>query len=358
MAQSSASQPLVDFHNVSVMFGDNPMPALQLAKDGQNRAQIAEKFPQNTLGVVDCNLQVQQGEIMVLMGLSGSGKTTLLRTVNGLNPITDGAVNILDGDSYINIAGISDEKLCYVRTNLVAKVFQNFALLPWRNVADNVALGLEISGVPMAERMERVHQQLEIVGLTGMAHKKISELSGGMQQRVGLARAFTMNAPLLLMDEPFSALDPLIRTRMQDELLSFREQLQSTIIFVSHDLDEAIRIGSRIAIMQDGRIVQCDAPVDILLKPKNQYVRDFVAHINPLNVLTANELMLAGKHDTGKHDKAQLTMPHDTPMEEIIAALLSGSKDINVSDGDKIIGMIDYEKITKALSRNDGGDRV
>ena len=346
MAKSSASQPIVDFQNVSVMFGDNPMPALQLAKQGQNRAQIAEKFPQNTLGVVDCNLQVQQGEIMVLMGLSGSGKTTLLRTVNGLNPITDGAVNILDNDDYINIAGISDEKLCYVRTNLVAKVFQNFALLPWRNVADNVALGLEISNVPMVERMERVHQQLEIVGLAGMAHKKISELSGGMQQRVGLARAFTMNAPLLLMDEPFSALDPLIRTRMQDELLSFREQLQSTIIFVSHDLDEAIRIGSRIAIMQDGRIVQCDAPVDILLKPKNQYVRDFVAHINPLNVLTANELMVAGKHD-----KAQLTMPHHTPMEEIIAALLSGHKDINVSNGDSIIGMIDYEKITKALSR-------
>ncbi len=187
-------------------------------------------------------------------------------------------------------------------------VFQQFALLPWRTVAENAGFGLELARVPEGERRERVMKQLELVGLTPWAEKYAQELSGGMQQRVGLARAFATDAPILLMDEPFSALDPLIRTKLQDELLELQKQLKRTIIFVSHDLDEALKIGTRIAIMESGRIVQYGPPQDIVLKPANDYVRDFVAHMNPLNVLRAQEVMtpLAELPKTGANGEVRI----------------------------------------------------
>ena len=181
--------------------------------------------------------------------------------------------------------------LRHIRQKQVAMVFQQFALLPWRTVRENAGLGLELAGVPVAERNAKVDKQLKLVGLDQWANKYVHELSGGMQQRVGLARAFATEAPILLMDEPFSALDPLIRTKLQDELLQLQKQIKKTIIFVSHDLEEALKIGSRITIMEGGRIVQSGAPEDIVLKPANDYVRDFIANVNPLSVLTAWNVM-------------------------------------------------------------------
>jgi glycine betaine/proline transport system ATP-binding protein len=191
----------------------------------------------------------------------------------------------------VDVASCNQATLRHIRQSQVAMVFQQFALLPWRTVRENAGLGLELSGVPEAERKTRVERQLKLVGLDQWANKYVHELSGGMQQRVGLARAFATEAPILLMDEPFSALDPLIRTKLQDELIQLQKQIRKTILFVSHDLEEALKIGNRITIMEGGRIVQSGTPEDIVLRPANDYVRDFIANVNPLSVLTAWNVM-------------------------------------------------------------------
>ncbi|MEO0633586.1 MAG: ATP-binding cassette domain-containing protein, partial [Pseudomonadota bacterium] len=245
----------VIFDNVSIVFGKHPKHALPLMDQGQSRSEVQSETGQ-VLGVHDCSLTVEQGEILVLMGLSGSGKSTLLRAVNALNPVVRGAVHVADGDRMVNITAANEATLRRMRLSKIAMVFQQFGLLPWRTVRENVGLGLELGGMSVQERRARVEAQLDLVGLGEWADRKVGELSGGMQQRVGLARAFATEAPILLMDEPFSALDPLIRTRLQDELLELQARLNRTIIFVSHDLDEAFKIGNRIAIMEGGRIVQ------------------------------------------------------------------------------------------------------
>jgi glycine betaine/proline transport system ATP-binding protein len=243
------------------------------------------------LGATGANLVVKEGEISVLMGLSGSGKSTLLRAVNGLNKVTGGQVLVKDGGRMVDVASCDEATLRHIRQKQVAMVFQQFALLPWRTVRENAGLGLELAGVPEAERNEKVNRQLHLVGLDQWANKYVHELSGGMQQRVGLARAFATEAPILLMDEPFSALDPLIRTKLQDELLQLQQSIKKTIVFVSHDLEEALKIGNRITIMEGGRIVQSGPAEDIVLRPANDYVRDFIANVNPLSVLTAWNVM-------------------------------------------------------------------
>ncbi len=280
----------VEFDNVSIVFGDHPTTALPLMDAGQQRAEIRAACNQ-ILGVHNCSLNVEQGEILVLMGLSGSGKSTLLRAVNGLNPVVRGEVRVRTGDVMTSVSAASRKALRDLRLRTVAMVFQQFGLLPWRTVRDNVGLGLELGGQSAAERRARVDEELEGVGLLDRADALVGELSGGMQQRVGLARAFATDAPILLMDEPFSALDPLIRTRLQDELLELQAKRARTIIFVSHDLDEAFKLGNRIAIMEGGRIVQCGTPQDIYSNPVNGYVSDFVAHMNPLGVLCARDVM-------------------------------------------------------------------
>jgi len=280
----------VDFRNVDIVFGSDTAGSLALIDKGATRAEILEQTG-NVLGCAGANLTVNEGEISVLMGLSGSGKSTLLRAVNGLNKVSRGEVIVHDGAWSADVATCSEEELRKIRRECVAMVFQQFGLLPWRTVEENVGLGLELAGVPDAERKARVGKQLELVNLTPWAKKYAHELSGGMQQRVGLARAFATEAPILLMDEPFSALDPLIRTKLQDELLQLQKTLKKTIIFVSHDLEEALKIGNTITIMEGGRIVQSGAPEDIVLRPANDYVRDFIANVNPLSVLTAWNVM-------------------------------------------------------------------
>lgn len=282
--------PAVSFKDVDIIFGDNPQKALPLVEEGLSREEILQQTGQ-VLGVADANLDVNEGEICVLMGLSGSGKSTLLRAVNGLNKVIRGEVLVDDSGKQVDVANCDEDTLRQLRMHKVAMVFQQFALLPWRTVRENVGLGLELQGVSSSEREQSVNDKLQMVGLSDWADKYAHELSGGMQQRVGLARAFVTDAEILLMDEPFSALDPLIRDRLQDELLELQARLNKTIVFVSHDLDEALKIGSRIAIMENGRIVQYDEPENIVLQPANQYVADFVAHMNPLNVLRGSSLM-------------------------------------------------------------------
>jgi glycine betaine/proline transport system ATP-binding protein len=280
----------VEFRNVDIIFGDRSPEAVRLLDEGKSREEIL-KATGSVLGVAGASMSVEEGEICVLMGLSGSGKSTLLRAVNGLNKVTRGEVLLRHGDRMVDVAKVDADTLRALRTKSVAMVFQQFALLPWRTVAENVGFGLELRGVPKAERDAVVREKLKMVALDQWAGKYAHELSGGMQQRVGLARAFATDADILLMDEPFSALDPLIRTKLQDELLDLQRKLRKTILFVSHDLDEALKIGNHIAIMEGGRIVQFGPPEDIVLKPSNEYVREFVAHVNPLNVLTAYNVM-------------------------------------------------------------------
>ncbi|WP_163268834.1 choline ABC transporter ATP-binding protein [Chelativorans alearense] len=285
-------RPAVDFRAVDIIFGTDRerAAALPMVDAGASRAEILEKTGA-VLGCAGCDLAVERGEISVLMGLSGSGKSTLLRAVNRLNKVARGEVIVHDGDWSASVVNCSESELRKIRRECVAMVFQQFALLPWRTVAENVGFGLELSGAPAKERQERVMAQLELVHLEDWAGKYAHELSGGMQQRVGLARAFATEAPILLMDEPFSALDPLIRTKLQDELIELQERLKKTILFVSHDLEEALKIGNRISIMEGGRIVQTGTPEDIVLRPQNDYVRDFIANVNPLSVLTAWNVM-------------------------------------------------------------------
>ncbi len=248
------------------------------------------------------------------MGLSGSGKSTLLRAVNGLNPVCRGEVRIRNNDKMISVTHADKKELREIRLRHVAMVFQQFGLLPWRTVRENVGLGLELAGIGAQERQRRADAQLETVGLGDWGDCKMSELSGGMQQRVGLARAFATGAPILLMDEPFSALDPLIRTRLQDELLDLQKTARRTIIFVSHDLDEAFKIGNRIALMEGGRIVQCGTARDIIANPVSEYVADFVEHMNPLGVLTAGDMAEPGTAEG-------IPLPRDLPVKSVMAAL-------------------------------------
>ena len=280
----------VEFRDVDVIFGKEPERALAMLDAGQGRDEILAETG-NVIGAAGATIAIEPGEICVLMGLSGSGKSTLLRCVNGLNRTTRGQVLVEDGQATVDVASCDAVTLRRLRMNRIAMVFQQFALLPWRTVHENVGFGLELRGMAKAELNKIVADKLRLVGLDQWADKYAHELSGGMQQRVGLARAFATDADILLMDEPFSALDPLIRNHLQDELLSLQRSLRKTIIFVSHDLDEALKIGSHIAIMEGGRIVQYGEPEEIVLNPANAYVREFVAHMNPLNVLRGGSLM-------------------------------------------------------------------
>lgn len=281
---------LIRIENVDVVFSKTPKAALDLLDQGLSRDAI---FKQTGLivGVEKAQLSVERGEICVLMGLSGSGKSSLLRCINGLNTVSRGRLLIEHEGAEVDVASCSAATLKAMRTQRIAMVFQKFALMPWLTVAENVSLGLEMQGLASAERKKRIDEKLELVGLSQWRDKRPDALSGGMQQRVGLARALAMDADILLMDEPFSALDPLIRQGLQDELLELQRKLNKTIVFVSHDLDEALKLGTHIVIMKEGLIVQHSRPEDIVLNPANDYVRAFVAHTNPLNVLSGRSLM-------------------------------------------------------------------
>jgi glycine betaine/proline transport system ATP-binding protein len=287
----------VDFKDVDILFAGPGRDGRKAMRDavaaldaGATRTDIQNKYGV-IVGVAGANLSVARGEISVLMGLSGSGKSTLLRAANGLNPVTRGHVWVRDGESAIDVATCDTLQMRRLRRERVAMVFQQFGLLPWRTVRENVGFGLELRGESAAQRKIIVDEKLELVGLSQWAGRHVGELSGGMQQRVGLARAFATDADILLMDEPFSALDPLIRGKLQDELLALQTRVRKTILFVSHDLDEALRLGDHISILQNGRIIQTGTAEDIVLAPADDYVAEFVRHMNPLTVLTGSMIM-------------------------------------------------------------------
>jgi glycine betaine/proline transport system ATP-binding protein len=293
-----SGEPAVEFVDVDIVFGSGSgrarrrqqSEALRLLDAGKSRAEI-QAATGAVVGVAGATLRVPPGQICVLMGLSGSGKSTLLRAANGLNRVTRGKVLVRHGEEVVDVASCDARTLRGVRTERVAMVFQQFALLPWRTVRENVGFGLELRGTDAEQRRRVVDEKLHLVGLDTWGDRYASELSGGMQQRVGLARAFATDPDILLMDEPFSALDPLIRTKLQDELLALQAAVHKTILFVSHDLDEALKLGNSISIMEGGRIVQTGSPEDIVLRPADAYVAEFVQHMNPLNVLRAGTVM-------------------------------------------------------------------
>ena len=282
--------PIIRVDSVWKVFGKNPERALNPENADRSKADL-----QTDLGVViglnDVSFEVQKGETFVIMGLSGSGKSTMVRCLIRLIEPTAGSI-VIDGN---DITAMDDKELMVFRRDKVAMVFQHYGLMPHRSVLDNAAWGLEVQGVPEAARYERTREILDMVGLGGWETAFPRQLSGGMQQRVGLARALVVNTDILLMDEPFSGLDPLIRRQMQDELLRLQDELHKTIVFITHDLNEALKLGNRIAIMQDGRVVQIGSPEDIVLRPEDQYVGDFTQDVRLEGVLTASKVMVPPK---------------------------------------------------------------
>lgn len=278
--------PVIKVENLSKIFGKNAKQALQLLKEGKRKDEILKETG-STVGVNRASFEVEAGEIFVIMGLSGSGKSTLVRLLNRLIEPTVGNVYI-DNE---NLAAMDQKDLRRVRRTKMSMVFQRFALFPNRTILENAEFGLEIQGIKKEERSKKARKSLELVGLGGYIEQYPSQLSGGMQQRVGLARALANDPEVLLMDEAFSALDPLIRKEMQDELLELQQTMKKTIIFITHDLDEALRIGDRIALMKDGSIVQIGKPEEILVNPANDYVEKFVEDVDRSKVLTAYNIM-------------------------------------------------------------------
>lgn len=345
---SEAASPIMRLDGVCIVFGEDRNEVLRLADANMTRGEI-QKQTGAVLGVHNCSVDVDEGEILVLMGLSGSGKSTLLRAINRLNPITRGQILIAGEKQVHDVGAAKRAELMHIRKHFVAMVFQQFGLLPWRTVADNVGFGLELSGVKKKERATRVEEQLELVGLSEWANRKVGDLSGGMQQRVGLARAFATGAPILLMDEPFSALDPLIRARLQDELLDLQARLKKTIVFVSHDLDEAMKIGNRIAIMEGGRIIQCGTAQEILINPADAYVADFVQHMNPLGVLTAEDVMATGDL-ANLRQKPVATAKASTPVNDLIRVLGKAGGTVAIVDQGRITGTVSADDIVAAMA--------
>jgi glycine betaine/proline transport system ATP-binding protein len=278
--------PIIEVKQLTKVFGNEPKRALSMLKQGKSK-EVIFKETQLTVGVNRVSFAIESGEIFVIMGLSGSGKSTLVRLLNRLIEPTDGQVLINGKD----IVKADAEALRQIRRKQISMVFQKFALFPHRTVLENVEYGLEVQGVPKAKRRESAMQSLELVGLKGLEEQKPDQLSGGMQQRVGLARGLANDPDVLLMDEAFSALDPLIRKDMQDELLQLQSKMKKTIVFITHDLDEALRIGDRIALMKDGAVVQIGTPEQIMTNPANNYVERFVEDVDLSRVLTASHVM-------------------------------------------------------------------
>jgi glycine betaine/proline transport system ATP-binding protein len=322
------------------VFGNRPDKAVQLAESGSSRTEVL-KATGCTVGVRDVTFDVERGETFVVMGLSGSGKSTLIRCIARLNDVTKGRV-LLDGD---DLTAMSEQELREVRRHKMSMVFQHFGLFPHRRVIDNAAYGLEVQGIDKNERVERAMKVLEVVGLKGWEHHYPQQLSGGMQQRVGLARALAVDPEILFFDEPFSALDPLIRRDMQDELIRLQETLQRTIVFITHDFSEAIKLGDRIAIMKDGSFDQVGTAADLITDPATDYVREFTKDIPKTKVLTAASVLSAGDGTLATH-RVHL---EDT-IEMVLPALLNDMAPIGVDDAEGTpMGVVDRAAVAHVL---------
>jgi len=343
-APERSGEPLLRAEGVWKLFGPKANEIIGTPDADLSRAELREKTG-TVVAVKDVTIDIWPGEVFVVMGLSGSGKSTLVRTLIRLIEPTAGSIRICDED----VTAADANALRELRRHRVSMVFQHFGLLAHRTVIDNVAFGLEIQGKPKEERLGRAAQVLELVGLQDVASSFPSQLSGGMQQRVGLARAFAVDPELMLYDEPFSALDPLIRRDMQDEVVRLQEETGKTMLFITHDLPEALRLGDRIAIMRDGAIVQLGTPEELVGSPADEYVENFIRDIPRTHVLTLRWIMrdpLPGEANEGPE------LPVETTMQNAVPLVASTDQPVRAVKDGKVVGIVDREAILKAMAED------
>lgn len=338
-----SSETVIDIRNITKIFGDDPQSALDLLAQGQSKTEVQAETGQ-VVGINDVSLRVDKGQIFVVMGLSGSGKSTLIRHVNRLIDPTSGEIFVNGTD----VLQMDIEQLRQFRRTEVAMVFQKFGLLPHRSVLDNVAYGLEVRGVAREERLAAAEKWVDTVGLAGYESSQPHQLSGGQQQRVGLARALAMDTEILLMDEAFSALDPLIRSGMQDELITLQKELNKTILFITHDFDEAIKIGDRIAVLKDGALIQEGRPDEIVLNPANAHIEEFVADVNKARALHVQSIMLTDAN----LEKCEIAIPATSSCEEVLPLFAEHDWVGVVDEQGEQIGYVTAKGVIKALARH------
>ena len=338
----------IEINNVYKIFGSNPKSILPMVKDGASKEEILDKTG-HTVGLDNVTLKIEEGEIFVCMGLSGSGKSTLIRHLNRLIDPTDGEI-IVEGT---NVMSLNKQQLIELRRHKMSMVFQRFGLFPHRTVIDNVGYGLEMQGVAEAERKKTAMEKIEAVGLSGFENQFPAQLSGGMQQRVGLARALANDTDIMLMDEAFSALDPLIRSDMQKQLIDLQSELKKTIVFITHDLDESLRLGDHIGILNHGKLVQVGTPVDIIMNPADDYVKAFVKDVNRTKVIKAKTIMKSKENVNGIDKNNLVTVKEDQFIEEFLPQVVCTNANCEVVDkSGNVTGYITNKELQKTLTKS------
>ena len=338
----------IEINNVYKIFGSNPKSILPMVKDGASKEEILDKTG-HTVGLDNVTLKIEEGEIFVCMGLSGSGKSTLIRHLNRLIDPTDGEI-IVEGT---NVMSLNKQQLIEFRRHKMSMVFQRFGLFPHRTVIDNVGYGLEMQGVAEAERKKTAMEKIEAVGLSGFENQFPAQLSGGMQQRVGLARALANDTDIMLMDEAFSALDPLIRSDMQKQLIDLQSELKKTIVFITHDLDESLRLGDHIGILNHGKLVQVGTPVDIIMNPADDYVKAFVKDVNRTKVIKAKTIMKSKENVNGIDKNNLVTIKEDQFIEEFLPQVVCTNANCEVVDkSGNVTGYITNKELQKTLTKS------
>ena len=338
----------IEINNVYKIFGSNPKSILPMVKEGASKEEILDKTG-HTVGLDNVTLKIEEGEIFVCMGLSGSGKSTLIRHLNRLIDPTDGEI-IVEGT---NVMSLNKQQLIEFRRHKMSMVFQRFGLFPHRTVIDNVGYGLEMQGVAEAERKKTAMEKIEAVGLSGFENQFPAQLSGGMQQRVGLARALANDTDIMLMDEAFSALDPLIRSDMQKQLIDLQSELKKTIVFITHDLDESLRLGDHIGILNHGKLVQVGTPVDIIMNPADDYVKAFVKDVNRTKVIKAKTIMKSKENVNGIDKNNLVTVKEDQFIEEFLPQVVCTNANCEVVDkSGNVTGYITNKELQKTLTKS------
>ena len=337
----------IEINNVYKIFGNNPKSVLPMVKDGANKDEVLEKTG-HTVGLDNVSLKIEEGETFVCMGLSGSGKSTLIRHLNRLIDPTDGEV-LIEGT---NVMSLDQKQLIDFRRHKMSMVFQRFGLFPHRTVIQNVGYGLEMQGIELDKRNKSAMEKIDAVGLNGFENQYPSQLSGGMQQRVGLARALATNTDIMLMDEAFSALDPLIRSDMQKQLIDLQSELKKTIVFITHDLDESLRLGDHIGILNAGKLVQVGTPVDIIMNPADDYVEAFVKDVNRAKVLKAKTIMTTVAESNGIDKNNLIKILEDQFIEEFLPKVVCSNSNCEVVDKKgNLKGYITNKELQKSLSK-------
>ena len=338
----------IEIKNVYKIFGENPSKVLPMVQEGATKEQVLEETG-HTVGLDNVSINVEEGETFVCMGLSGSGKSTLIRHINRLIDPTSGEVSV-EGT---NVMQLDQKKLIDFRRHKMSMVFQRFGLFPHKTVIQNVGYGLEVQGKEKSEIEKVAMEKIDSVGLNGFEHMYPNQLSGGMQQRVGLARALATNTDIMLMDEAFSALDPLIRSDMQKQLIELQAELKKTIVFITHDLDESLRLGDHIGILNGGRLVQVGTPIDIIMKPADDYVAAFVKDVNRAKVIKAKIIMVTPQKFKGSKNTSIIKVSEDSFLDEFLHKVCCSATTVEVVDksGD-IKGYITDQELSKALTKN------